>query len=256
MKRSILAAKVSLVMALTAWPVLPTVHAGGIPVIDVTNVVQTTISASESVSQTLKMIQQYQTQLQQYQNMLMNTIAPATYIWDAATDTMNNLRNAIDTLAYYKTKLGNIDTYLMQFGDLDYYLSSPCFNPTATCTAAEWLKLEDTRRLGFSSQKRANDALLRGLDRQQDAMQADARRLEQLQVAAQGSKGQMEAIGYANQLASQQTNQLLQIRALLIAQQNAATTRMQAQVDEEARRAAADAQFLGGSYTASSPRSW
>jgi hypothetical protein len=38
----------------------------------------------------------------------------------------------------------------------------------------------------------------------------------------------MQAIGYANQLASQQANQLLQIRGLLIAQQNAIATRMQA----------------------------
>ncbi|MDX6018635.1 P-type conjugative transfer protein TrbJ [Shewanella indica] len=238
-----LAAKIALAIALTTGPMLPAVQAGGIPVIDVTNIVQTTVSASESVSQTLKLIQQYQTQLQQYQNMLQNTMAPSTYIWDNATVTMNNLRNAIDSLAYYKTTLGDVDTYLAQYGDLDYYESSPCLDPNGTCTAAEWQKLEDARRLGFSSQKRANDALFRGLDAQQDAMQADAIRLEQLQAAAQSSTGQMEAIGYANQLASQQANQLLQIRGLLIAQQNAATTRMQAQMAEEARLAAASKKY-------------
>ena len=36
------------------------------------------------MAQTLKQIEQYQTQLQQYENMLQNTMAPAAYIWDQA----------------------------------------------------------------------------------------------------------------------------------------------------------------------------
>jgi P-type conjugative transfer protein TrbJ len=60
----------------------------------------------------------------------------------------------------------------------------------------------------------------------------------------------VEAIGYANQLASQQANQLLQIRGLLIAQQNAVTTRMQAQADLEAQQQAArDSIFDMGAKT-------
>lgn len=57
----------------------------------------------------------------------------------------------------------------------------------------------------------------------------DASTLQRLQASAQGAVGQMQAIGYANQLASQQANQLLQIRGLLMAQQNAMATRMQAE---------------------------
>jgi hypothetical protein len=87
-----------------------------------------------SVAQTLKQIQQYQTQLQQYENMLQNTLAPAAYIWDAATSTMNQLRSAIDTLNYYKTNLGSIDAYLGKFQDTAYYRSSPCFKEGG-CTA-------------------------------------------------------------------------------------------------------------------------
>ena len=68
------------------------------------------------------------------------------------------------------------------------------------------------------AQKQANDGLFKGIDQQQDSLQADARQLERLQSAAQGAVGQMQAIQYANQLASAQGNQLLQIRGLLIAQ--------------------------------------
>lgn len=66
----------------------------------------------------------------------------------------------------------------------------------------------------------------------------------------------MQALGYANQLASQQSNQLLQIRALLIAQQNAVGTKMQADADKEAREAAASAQLRGGIYKTSPYVAW
>jgi P-type conjugative transfer protein TrbJ len=82
-------------------------------------------------------------------------------------------------------------------------------------------------------------------------LKADARQLERLQSAAQGANGQMQAIGYANQLASQQANQLLQIRGLLIAQQNAMATKMQADADRKRsskpRRGAAQGRIQGQS---------
>ena len=46
----------------------------------------------------------------------------------------------------------------------------------------------------------------------------DAERLEALQKNAQDAPGQMAAIQAANQLAANQASQLMQIRALLIAQ--------------------------------------
>ena len=87
-------------------------------------------------------------------------------------------------------------------------------------------------------------------------MQSDARTLEQLQSRAQGADGQMQALGYANQLASQQANQLLQIRGLLIAQQNAVATRMQVEADREAIEQAASEQLRSGDYRASPARNW
>jgi P-type conjugative transfer protein TrbJ len=87
-------------------------------------------------------------------------------------------------------------------------------------------------------------------------MQADAARLEQLQGNAQTATGQMQAIGYASQLAAEQGNQLLQIRGLLVAQQNAIATKMQADADKEARIQAASDQFRQGSYGQSSGQRW
>ncbi len=102
--------------------------------------------------------------------------------------------------------------------------------------------------MAFESQKSANDALFRGLDQQQKNIQADARQLQRLQQAAQGANGQLAAIGYANQLASNQANQLLQIRSLLITQQNAAAARLSSELDDEARGAARKKQLRTWNY--------
>lgn len=256
MKHKSLAAKAALVLVLATGPamMIPS-YATGIPVIDGANLSQNIMTAIEEVAQTLKQIEEYQTQLQQYENMLQNTMAPAAYVWDKATGTMNKLRGAIDTLNGYKARLGSLDAYLDKFQDAAYYRGSPCFQKEG-CTAEQWAALRDRQLVGSEAQKKATDALFRGLDQQQDAMEADARTLERLQSGAQGASGQMQALGYANQLASQQANQLLQMRALLIAQQNAIATRQQALADREAQQQAASEMLRTGSFVPSHDRGW
>lgn len=244
-----LAAKITILIAVLFHPLMMT-PAHAIPVFDVANVVQNTISAINEVAQRLKQVQEYRTQLQQYRNMLQNTAAPVAYIWDEATMTMNDIRGTIDTMKHFKVTLGGIDSYLGQFKDTATYRNSPCFSARG-CTAAQWTAMRNSEGIGSEAQKRATDALFRGLDKQQNAMEKDARTLKRIQSGAQGAGGQMQAIGYANQLASEQATQLLQIRALLIAQQNVVATRAQVLADREAREAAAGEQLRKGTYRAS-----
>lgn len=244
----------ALLMASVLPSALPPAQAV-LPVIDAGNLSQNVVTAMENVAQTLKQIEQYRTQLQQYENMIQNTAAPPRYLWDQASTTMTRLRTSVDTLSYYKSQLGSIDAYLSRFKNTADYRNSPCFT-SAGCTPAQWSALAESQRLGSESQKRANDALFKGLDQQQDAMVADARQLQNLQSVAQTANGQVQAIGYANQLASHQATQLLQIRALLIAQQNAVATRDQALADREAQQAASDQQVLKNTYRPSPVRSW
>lgn len=235
MKRvRLLAAKSAIAVAFATGFIITPTHAG-IPVIDGGNLAQNIMSAMEAVAQTAKQIEQYQTQLQQYENMLQNTMAPAAYIWDQAQTTINRLIAAQNTLAYYENQLGSLDRYLEKFQDVAYYRSSPCFNGTAGCTPSEKAAMEKNRRLASESQKKANDALFKTVSDQQKTLKDDARTLERLQGAAQGAQGQLQAIGYANQLASNQANQLLQIRTMLTAQQNAEAARIAAELDAEAR---------------------
>lgn len=240
--------KLVVVLAITSisWISLP-VSAAGIPVIDIANLAQTVVTAVENVSQTMQQIKQYQTQLQQYENMLQNSAAPSSNIWDQAQNTMRNLRRATATLDQQKQVLGSIDAFLAKSQDTAYYRNSSCYS-SAGCTPEQWAAQRESEKFGSAAQKKANDALFRGMDLQQDAMESDARQLEQLQSSAQSATGQMQAIGYANQLASHQSNQLLQIRSLLMAQQNVVATRNQALADREARQSAASEQFRSGQF--------
>jgi len=227
----------------------------GIPVIDVNNLAQNILSATESVTQTLRQVQQYQTQLQQYENQLKNTTAPPTFIWGQVQSTINELTQATNTLQYYQNQLGSLDAYLGKFQDIAYYKNSPCFS-SAGCSAAEQAAMDENRRLASESQKKANDALFKGLEKQQDNIQTDAQQLQKLQSAAQSADGQLAAIGYANQIASNQTHQLLKIRNLLIAQQNAIATKMQADLDKQAQQQAASEKLRRGDFVPSPYREW
>ena len=246
-KRFSFAAKAVVVATATLLSISQPVNAG-IPVIDGTNLAQNIMTALESVAQTLKQIEQYQTQLQQYENQLQNSLAPSAFIWDQAQQTISNLQNATNTLNYYKNQLGSLDAYVGKFQDVNYYRSASCFQRTG-CTADQRAALDANQATASEALKRAHDAMFKGIDQQQTNLSSDATQLQRLQSQAQGATGQMQAIGYANQLASNQANQLLQIRALLVAQQNALATRAQVDADKEAQRSAASKALRNGALS-------
>lgn len=255
MTTRLLAAKSALALAVCLAVPLASVRAQGIPVFDASNYARNVITAAEAVAQTAKQIQQYQTQLQQYENMLRNTLAPAAYIWDQAQSTINALVGLTDTLNYYKSQYGDLERYLDRYQNVRFYRGSPCFSLEG-CSDEERAALEERRELASEARKNANDAVLRGLDQQQVNLQNDAAQLMRLQIGAENAAGQMEAIQFANQLASHQANQLLQLRGLLIAQHNAVILQMQAEADRQAQVEAAAAQIRAGKFQASPAREW
>lgn len=225
----------------------------GIPVIDVASLAQSILQVLQAVQQYAQQIQQYQTQLQQYNNMLQNTANAANFNWDQAKLTVNNIKAAVNTINFYKNQLGSLQNYLDKFKDLAYYRSSPCFT-SGGCTQAQLDALREQVKLASETSKKANDAMFNNLEKQQDAMEDEAQRLETLQTNAQGASGQLEAIQYANQLASHQANQLLQIRGLLVAQQNATAALQQAEIDKKAQQDAASELFRSQTFSSSPAR--
>lgn len=219
------------------------VLATGIPVFDALGLMQTTLTAIESVSQTAKLIDAYRTQLQQFEDQIRNSIAPAVYLWDQANQTIRDVLATIDTLEHYKRQFGTIEAYLDQYRDLDYYRIASCFVADG-CIA----QMQGILATGSAGQKRANDAMVKSIDKQQSQLKEDAEKLEQLQRNAETAQGRMEAIQLANQLASQQSHQLMQIRTLLVQQQSASVAISQTRNAQEALQQAADEKARAGEF--------
>lgn len=223
----VLAAKFSLAFCLQAF-------ATGIPVVDGLNVVQSTISAIEDVSQTMQMAEQYKTQLEQLQDQQINSTAPPAWLWDQADRTIGSVLEAVDAVSPM-VGAGGLDEYLGGFKSLDEYSGdqmAQCFQ-SAGCLAthnAEVLATQDQRS---QQQAMANQAALRNVMEQQKLIMHDAENLRRLQNIAQGSEGRMAAIQAGNQLMSAQANNLLQLRTILLAQQQMQAAQAQAQSEND-----------------------
>lgn len=218
---------------------------------DPLNTAQSTISAQQSITQTLQQLQQYQVQLQQLQNQIQNTTNPSSFSWNNANTTINNVLATVNTLNTYKTQAGSMASYLNQFSDTNQYQAS-CIG-TGGCTGTQIQQLNNGQVVGSNSQKTANDNMLLNIAAQQQLLQSDASNLTVLQQNAQSSTGQLQALQAANQLASNQAVQLMQIRALMLAQQTAEATRAETVVDREAQEQASNAAFIGTPPASSIP---
>ncbi len=162
---------------------------------------------------------------------------------------------AQDTLSYYKTQAGSLQKYLERYQDTAHYESAPCIGSDA-CGVSDQQAIAQAQKEASSTKKRANDALLTSVSKQQETLRKDAGELAGLQRQATSAEGQMQAIQAANQLASAQANQLLQIRSLLIAQQNAQATSAQVRVDRDAQHTAADKRALSSRNSPSADKGW
>src|SRR6516165_1633207 len=216
----------SVALLLVATPPLSS-PGTGIPVIDASNLTQNTVTALKQVAAYAQQVQQYQLQLQQYANQVRNTVAPAAQVWQQAQQTMNGV---LGTVGMFQNGSA-LQSYLNQFQNVNYWLSAPPGNYTY-------------QTAGSVAQKQANDALVKGIVAQQAQIQKDAATLEHLQSQASTADGQMKALMAANQLAALQQEQLLQIRALLVQEQQTLAARNQTLANEEAMREAATQKFF------------
>lgn len=211
-----------------ALVVSPPVRSPGIyPVLDASNLTQNVVTALHQVSAYAQQVQQYQLQLQQYANQIKNTLAPIAQVWQAAQGTMSTV---LGTVSMFQNG-SQLQGYLNQFQDVNYWLSAPAGGYTY-------------QTAGSVAQKQANDALVKGIAQQQAQIRTDAATLERLQSQAGSADGQLKALMAANQLAALQQEQLLQIRELLLQEQQALVARNATLANDEAMREAATKQFF------------
>lgn len=173
-------------------------------------------------------LQQYQTQLEQYANMVTNTVALPQEIWGTVqSDIMQvqALSNAASLLS------GNSGSMISRLQSASAYANQVASLGNIAGQVSTW---QQTIGNNLSTMGRT-------LGLQQSQQQNQAAILQALQQHSQSAQGQMQAIQAGNELAGANAAQLAQIQATLTA-----TAQMQASDAAVAadRRATEDAAML------------
>jgi P-type conjugative transfer protein TrbJ len=207
-------------------------RSGGIPVFDGLNLQQNLVSAMEAVESTANQITQIENMVARYENMVKNTLAPATYLWEKATETLSTLQGAYDKVQGYADTLQNLDDYMSKFKDVNYYSNSPCFRKGG-CSAEELQAIEDVQLIATQSEKDASDAMMRNVKVQMDLLEKDAEEIQKLQDSAQDADGYMKAMAAANQFSAKLNAQAVLMRSMMATMMYSMATEQQARVQKE-----------------------
>lgn len=195
---------------------------------------------AELVNLYLQQAQSYAKQLEQYQNMIQNTLNIPAQVWGAVEADLMGVANIVkqgQALAYSATNIGT------QFQNTFKGFQFPAgFNYKTDYK--NWSKTT------MDSLKGALEAA--GLQAQQFATEEGV--LTALRAMSQSAQGQMQAIQVGSQIAEQQVQQLQKLRQLMMLQLQSQNTYLAAQENKDATiKAAKDDAFQyqdpRGTYT-------
>ena len=232
-------------------------------VTDPGNLVQSVISAIQDINAVLKQVEQYKTQLDQYTAQLRDIAAPAAYVWDLVDDTVATAQKVSEKFGDRRKLLKDVHASLKQLGEPDYYRNSPCYGKSGvdrTLKGGCGALLEALRTAqeeGVQAQYEANEELFETLEKQHESMTKRLERTQKLVKNSQDAKGQLQAVQATNQLASAQIAELMEIRSLLITQQNLQVEAKRQELAQQAAAQAATASFLAGEHKPTpAPQGW
>ena len=209
----------------------PANHATGIAQLQqqVTSATQNVAAVLKQVDQYAQQVRQYETQLMQYAQQIKDATLPASQIWNQAQGTMRDMMGLVN-----QAQGSQMLAYLQQYKDMNGWLSSNgYYNPNAI-------------QQGYALQKSTNDTALQMAQAQRTALLNDVQRFQGLQSAAGSADGANKLLSYANQIAAEQTLQLMQMRALCnqmleeAAARDAALANRQALMDAATQKALAN----------------
>ena len=209
----------------------PANHATGVVQLSqqITTATQNVASVLKQVDQYALQVQQYQRQLLQYAQQMKDAALPVSQIYGQVQKTMSDMMGLVN-----QAQGGQMLAYLQQYRDLNGWLqSNGYYNP-------------NTIQQGYALQKSTNDTALQMAQAQRQALLSDAQRFQALQTAAGSADGEDKLLSYANQIAAEQTQQLMQMRALCnqmleeAAARDAAMANRQAMMDAATQKALSD----------------
>lgn len=217
------------------------VSATGIPVVDaignINRVLQYIESAAQTAGQATQIANQVQSlynQTRQIENQLKTLSNLSSYNWQDYLNIINQLdivAKKADALAF---STANLDGEYDKYRDQAYYEANEDFYNRQQAAQARW-------SANASGTTKSSAAVLSA---QHNDLKADGTRLNELQNASSSVDGEVQAMQAGNQLAAFTSKQMMQVRNLLMNQQ-------QIMIQERAQKAERDALQAAASRSAS-----
>ena len=197
-------------------------------VLDLTNLVQNTISALKAIESVINEVEMIANQVKQIENLVQNTRSYAG-VWDQeALPRLMRLGQIIEQEQAIAYAMAGMDRVFR-----DKY---PGYRPITDWAAAydQWTRTTlDTLR-----------GTLAAVRLHSDDFADEQRRVQTLTALSDSAEGRMQAIQAGNMLAAEQIQQLAKLRQLMMAQINAQNVYMANQTNRDAQRAATQQEWI------------
>src|SRR3989440_4805160 len=197
-------------------------------VLDLTNLIQNTISALKAVESVINEVQMIANQIKQIENMVQNT---STYsgVWDQdALPRLNRLGQIIEQEQAIAYSMAGMERVFRE--------RYPGYRPVTDWATAydQWTRTTlDTLR-----------GTLAAVRLHADDFGDEQRRIQTLTALSDSAEGRMQAIQAGNMLAAEQVQQLAKLRQLMMAQINAQNVYMANQTNRDAQRVATQQEWI------------
>jgi P-type conjugative transfer protein TrbJ len=215
----------------------------GIPVFDGANLAQAITQVVSWGEQLNQMTMQIKNQLDQYQQMAQNMVNPDYWGFGDVQKTADQLMSTANSLRRMQEDFGSLDDLLAQFQTFDKWQDHPCYKPEG-CTDAQFEELKEQQLETEQQAQVANEQVMYTMSDQATRLEEDAARLAQIQQQAQSAQGNQQAIQATNQILGNAAEQLMSLRAMMLATATAETTKNQIEANRLAQQRAADAAAL------------
>lgn len=219
------------------------VNASGIPVVDVAANVQQSLNLVESVAQTIgqasqlaneatqitNQVSQIQHQLDQIDNQIKSLTNLNSYNWQDYVNVLNQLNSAAQRTNALAFTTADLVTQYESYQDRDYYSNASILHQERLAAEARWAQNADATTESSASV----------LSAQYQDLVSDGTELNTLQGASSNVEGEVQAMQAGNQLQAFTSKQLMQVRGLLMNQQQMMIQDRAQRAEREALQAAA-----------------
>jgi P-type conjugative transfer protein TrbJ len=238
-----LALAVTVLAVLAAAP-LPAQSQLAVTCVNCSTIWNQLLEYGKQVQQLATLLQSYQTQLQQYANMVTNTLALPQQLWGQVQSDIMQVRNLSNAASLLSGNAGSIVTRLQS--------ASAYANQAASLGNIAGQLTTWQQTIGNSV-----STLGKTLGLQQNQQGSDAALLASLEQHSQSAQGQMQAMQAGNELAHATAVQLQQIQATLAVTAQMRATEMAVDADRRASQDAAMLHFAQPpSFTTSGYQQW